>query len=85
MVVNDTLKQGTYRLKVDTNTVTFCVGLLDANETRITPRTELPLGKYGGVQATTLRRANAEMWRWLACAGLGVLLFEWWWYHKRTA
>ena len=85
LVVNDTLLQGTYRVKADTNTITFCVGLLDANESRIAPRLELPLGKYGGVQATTLKRANAEMWRWLACAGLIVLLFEWWWYHKRTA
>jgi hypothetical protein len=37
------------------------------------------------VAASTLRRANQEYWRWLACAGLAVLLFEWWYYHKRTA
>jgi len=48
------------------------------------PREELPFGRYGKVAATKLKSANSELWRWLAMAGLGVLLFEWWWYHKRT-
>jgi len=31
-----------------------------------------------------LRRTNMELWRTLAAIGLTVLLFEWWWYHRRT-
>jgi hypothetical protein len=85
LVITDTLQQGIYHVKAGTNSVTFCVNLLDANESRIAPKAELPLGKYGGVQATTMKRANAELWRWIAGAGMAVLLFEWWWYHKRTA
>ena len=85
IVFGDTFRQGTYRLKAGTNEVTFCVNLMDAAESNITPRDELPFGKYGKVAASTLRRANQEYWRWLACAGLAVLLFEWWYYHKRTA
>jgi Ca-activated chloride channel homolog len=85
IVVSDTLRQGIYKLKAGTNEVTFCANLMDSNESSIAPREELPLGKYGKVTATTLRRANVEWWRWLALAGLAVLLFEWWWYHKRTA
>jgi hypothetical protein len=84
LVIGDTLRQGIYRLKAGTNEVSFCVNLMDSNESNITPREELPLGKYGKVAATTLKRANVEWWRWIAAAGLLVLLFEWWWYHKRT-
>ena len=85
ILVGDTARQGIYRVKAGTNEVTFCVNLLDANESNITPRDELPLGKYDKVTATTMKRANMELWRWIVAAGLVVLLFEWWWYHKRTA
>jgi hypothetical protein len=84
LVVGDTHKQGVYRLKAGTNEVTFCVNLMDSNESSIAPRDELPIGRYAKVTATTLKRANMELWRWIAAAGLLVLLFEWWWYHKRT-
>jgi hypothetical protein len=85
LVINDTFKQGAYRVKVGTNDLTFCVNLLDAVESSITPRQDLPIGRYGNIAATTLKRANMELWRWILAAGLLVLLFEWWWYHKRTA
>lgn len=84
LVIGDTLQQGAYRVKAGTNEVVFCVNLLDSNESNITPRDELPIGKYAKVAATTIRRANMELWRWIAAAGLMVLLLEWWWYHKRT-
>jgi Ca-activated chloride channel homolog len=85
IIFADTTKQGVYRLQAGTNTVSFCVNLLDAAESNIKPREELPFGKYAKVGASKLRRANKELWRWIALAGLGVLLFEWWYYHKRTA
>lgn len=86
IIFGDTTKQGIYKLRAGTNDLSFCVNLMDAMESDIRPREELPLGKFGaGVAATKLERANTELWRWLALAGLAVLLFEWWWYHKRTA
>src|ERR1043166_648774 len=84
-VFGDTLRQGVYHLKSGTNDVAFCVNLVDAAESDITPRGELPLGKHGTVAATTVKPANVEVWRWIACCGLLVLLFEWWFYHRRTA
>ncbi len=86
IIFGDTTKQGIYKLRAGTNDLSFCVNLMDAAESDIRPREELPLGKFGaGVAATRLERANLELWRWIALAGLAVLLFEWWWYHKRSA
>jgi hypothetical protein len=85
LFIGDTSKQGLYRAKAGTNEVMFCVNLTDSNESNITPREEITVGKYVKVAATTLKRANVELWRWIAAAGLAVLLFEWWFYHKRTA
>ena len=85
LIVGDTYRQGVYHLKAGTNDVTFCVNLLDAAESNLAPRDELPFGKYTKVTATTVKRANVELWRWLAGIALAFLLFEWWYYHRRTA
>jgi hypothetical protein len=85
LVVGDTHRAGVYRLKAGTNEVTFAVNLTDAAESDITPRDELPLGKYARVEASLSVKADREVWRWLAAAGLCVLMFEWWWFHRRTA
>ncbi len=83
-VFADTYRQGTYLLKLGTNQIAFCVDLLDANESNIKPRDELKLGQYTKVAATTRQRANLELWRTIATIALLLLLFEWWFYHRRT-
>ena len=86
IVFGETTKQGIYKLRAGTNELSFCVNLMDAAESDIRPRDELPIGKFGaGVVATKIERTTTELWRWIALAGLCVLMFEWWWYHKRTA
>lgn len=85
LVFGETQQRGLYRLEAGTNQPVFCVNLLDAAETDTTPRTELKFGKYATVQATAVKPANLEFWRWIVVAGLAVLLFEWWFYHRRTA
>lgn len=85
LLFGDTHRQGIYQIKAGTNQVTFCVNLLDAAETRIEPKAEIMLGQYARVTQTTTRQANLEIWRWIALTALFVLLFEWWYYHKRTA
>jgi hypothetical protein len=62
----------------------FCVDLLDKDESNIRPRDELHLGKYTTVGATSLQRANMELWRTIAAIALAVLALEWWYYHRRT-
>lgn len=85
IVFGDTAHRGTYQVTAGTNEVSFCVNLLDVRESNIQPQNELNLGQYDKVVANTERQANTELWRILAMIGLGVLMFEWWWYHKRTA
>lgn len=85
IVFGDTAKQGTYRLHSGTNEIAFCVNVLDATESNTKPREELQFGKFNRVNATSVQRANMELWRWIAAAGLAVLMFEWWFYHRRTA
>ncbi len=85
IVFGDTFHQGIYRLHVGTNDTTFCVDLLDADESNIKPREELVLGSYTKVAATKLQRTNMELWRSIAAIALLVLMIEWWYYHRRTA
>ncbi|MGI8966120.1 MAG: hypothetical protein ACR2H1_08560, partial [Limisphaerales bacterium] len=85
IVFGDTAKQGIYKLRVGANETVFCVNLLDAAESNTKPKAELQFGKYGKVEATSIKRANLELWRWIAVAALAVLMFEWWFYHRRTA
>jgi Ca-activated chloride channel family protein len=85
LVFGDTAHTGIYRLDAGTNQVTFCVNVMDPLESNITPREEISLGRYAKISAATVKRANLELWRWIAAAGFLILLFEWWYYHKRTA
>jgi hypothetical protein len=85
IVFGETYKQGIYRMTFGTNETVFCVDLLDAAESNIKPREELQLGKYTKVAAANRQIANTELWRSIASLGLLVLLFEWWYYHRRTA
>ncbi len=85
LIYANTFQQGVYRAALGTNEVAFCVNLMDANESAIEPREELQLGEYGRVEATMQLDTDKEMWRWFAMFCLGFLMFEWWFYHRRTA
>jgi hypothetical protein len=84
VVFGDTARQGVYHLVLGTNDIPFCVNLLDAAESNIRPRDELELGKYTRVEAATTQKASRELWRTVAVLGLAMLMFEWWYYHRRT-
>jgi Ca-activated chloride channel family protein len=84
VVFGDTAHQGTYHFRAGTNETAFCVNVLDAAESNTKPRDELQFGKFNKVGATEVKRASVEIWRWIAAGGLAVLMFEWWYYHRRT-
>lgn len=85
LLFGETQKQGVYKVKAGTNEVTFCANLLDNLETDTTPRNTIQFGTFAKVTSSTTRQANLEVWRWFALTAFLVLLFEWWWYHRRTA
>lgn len=85
LVVGNTERQGVYRVQWGTNRIEFAVNLLNRAETLTQPRESLDMGRFGSVEAVTIRRASVEIWRWIALGALAVLLFEWWFYHRRTA
>jgi hypothetical protein len=84
IIIGNTTKQGIYRVRAGTNEIAFCVNVLDAAESNTKPRDELQLGKFNKVGATEIKRASVEAWRWIAGGALAVLMFEWWYYHRRT-
>lgn len=85
LVYGNTTLSGVYKVALGTNDMTFTASLLDAVESNIQPRENISLGRFQTVSADTEKRASLESWRWFVLAGLIVLLFEWWWFHRRTA
>jgi hypothetical protein len=84
LVFPETFQQGVYTAEIGTNRVRFSANLLNTSESAIQPRDDLQMGKYNRVAATTRQSANTETWRWVASLALVFLLFEWWFYHRRT-
>jgi hypothetical protein len=84
IVFGDTDERGVYRMRMGTNETVFAANVLDSMESNTQPRESLDFGRFGEVEATAVRKANLELWRWIAAAALAVLLFEWWFYHRRT-
>jgi hypothetical protein len=58
--------------------------LMDAGESRVEPRKQLPIVQVGGrgVAANAERSARSEFWRWLAAIALAILVAEWLVYQR---
>ena len=84
IVFGGTDRQGIYELTVGTNRTEFAVNAMNPAESDTAPKDGLTIGEYGRVEASEVREANIEIWRWVAVAGLLILLAEWWYYHRRT-
>lgn len=63
----------------------YAVNLLDEQEGRIDPRTEI---QFSGVAVTAqdkaVQRANVPVWPWLVLAALVLVCVEWWAYNARV-
>ncbi len=84
LVFAETDAQGVYQITAGTNSFQVSANLLDPAESRIGPREELQLGQHARVAATKRHSENHELWRTFAALGLFALLFEWWFYHRRS-
>jgi VWA domain-containing protein/aerotolerance regulator-like protein len=64
----------------------FAINLTDPAESDVAPRTTLNIGGSVLRQNDTVEwtPAKHEFWPWVLLAGLGLLTFEWYWYHRRA-
>jgi len=85
LIWSETSKVGVYKANFGTNETSFTVNLMDPAESDITPKAQVPVGAQGATAGAISKRANLEYWRWFVMAALAVLMFEWWYYHRRTA
>ena len=84
IVYGNTLKRGLYQVGDEADGFYFAANLLDAAESDTAPRMALSLGGGQQLAATLKTRADLEFWRWIALGALAVLMFEWWYFHRRT-
>lgn len=78
-------KAGVYHVKSGDVDYPFTANLLDAAESDITPRAQLPLAG-SNTRVTTSHnplRTEEEFWRWLLLMALLLLALEWWVFHRR--
>jgi len=61
----------------------FAINLLDADESNLTPRSTLQIGRTRVVAPGGASLRHEELWRWVVGAALLFLMLEWWWYHRR--
>ncbi len=63
---------------------TFAVNLLNADESCVTPRTDLTLsGQTVSAQETVMARANQPLWPWAVIVALMFVCIEWWVYNSK--
>ena len=63
----------------------FAVNLFDSRESNIRPLEKLTIGRAQVAAAAREQTGQREFWQYLALAALGVLLVEWWVYHRGSA
>ena len=83
--IYETSKQGIYRFRQGQRSEVFSTNLLDPSESDNGPRETLQLGNYGQMEPTRQERAQLQSWRWILLVALGILMLEWFIYHKRSA
>jgi len=62
----------------------FAVNLFDSRESDLMPAEKLDIGHEQVVAKEGRQAARQELWKWLALAALGVLVFEWYIYNRRV-
>jgi len=82
-----TAELGVYQVRSAGKTLRhFAVNLFHASESDIRPSPEIKIGRGMPIEAQTSAQETTrrELWKWLLLVGLGVLLIEWYVYHRRV-
>lgn len=72
-------KAGTQLIAQDT----FAVSPTDGRESNVTPQSLPSVNQQTETQFAQIE-INREIWRWLVPPAILLVLFEWWWFHRRT-
>jgi hypothetical protein len=84
-VLNDTNESGVYEVRSNGKTVRrFAVNLFAPGESDIRPDTTVKIGDVKVTGETSWESGRREIWKYLALAGLAVLLLEWYIYVRRV-
>jgi hypothetical protein len=81
----DTTEVGFYRLTSGEEEQAFGVNLYDEVESDIAPAEEIQVGTQATNDTSSEQSRLREIWKWLAVAGLLVLLTEWYIYNRRVS
>ncbi|HZZ77833.1 MAG TPA: BatA and WFA domain-containing protein [Gemmataceae bacterium] len=90
IVFADTENLGIYRYRVDPKKDEqqaprgFAVNLLDINESNIEPRSSIRIGNERVVAGQEQFQVR-EIWKWILLLAVGLLIAEWFIYHRRIA
>jgi hypothetical protein len=63
----------------------FAVNLFDPFESNIRPQTSIRIGRDDVSASAPQEQGTLEIWPWIAAAAFGLLLVEWWVYHRGMA
>ncbi|MBI2301838.1 MAG: VWA domain-containing protein [Armatimonadetes bacterium] len=81
--IGDTRQVGLYQVQIGATRRTFACSLLSPEESDLTPRSELKVGRATIKAPTERSQRNHELWRWLVALALVGLMGEWWLFHRR--
>lgn len=83
-IYDGTTRAGVYEVAAGKKGFRFAVNLLSRAESDVRPRTTLEFGVAKVAAETDERVARRrEIWPWLAVFAVGMLVTEWWYFHKR--
>jgi hypothetical protein len=83
-IYDGTFKAGVYEVEAGKKSFRFAVNLLSRAESDVRPRSSLAFGtaKVTAEEGERVARRK-EIWPWLAVFAVGMLVGEWWYFHKR--
>lgn len=84
-VYGNTSSSGIYQVGDKDKGFAFAANLLDAAESDTSPRSSLSVSGGMQIEANVEAMIDLEIWRWIALGAFLILLFEWWYFHRRTA
>jgi hypothetical protein len=83
VIFAETHRLGVYRVFSNQAVLgSFTVNLFDPGESAIRPAATIRVGRSDVAAAPRAEQGQLEIWPWLAALAFGLLLLEWWLYHR---